>query len=159
MTIYEQGPARPGGTAGVQPPQGREQAAPGAEGESSVGELLRQVSQDLSTLMRQEVDLAKAEVKEEVVKAGKGAGMLGGAGFAGYMVVLFASIALWWALANVMDQGWAALIVAGVWAIVGAVLFVLGRSRLRAVRPKPERTVDTLKQVPDALKGDEGSRS
>jgi hypothetical protein len=158
VTIYEQGPARPGAGAGVQPPQEREQVAPAGEGES-VGELLREVSRDLSTLMRQEVDLAKAEIRDEVVKAGKGAGMLGGAGFAGYMVLLFASIALWWALANVMDQGWAALIVAGVWAVIGIVLAVMGRSRLRAVRPKPERTVDTLKQVPDALRGDEGSRS
>ena len=158
MTIYEQGPARPGTAAGVPPPEEREQAAPGMEGES-VGELLREVSRDLSTLMRQELDLAKAEIKEEVVKAGKGAGMLGGAGFAGYMVLLFASIALWWALANVMDQGWAALIVAGVWAVIGVVLAILGRSRLRAVRPKPERTMDTLKQVPDALKGDEGRTS
>jgi hypothetical protein len=102
--------------------------------------------------MRQEVELAKAEIKTEVAKAGKGVGLLGGSGFAGYMVLLFLSIALWWGLANVMDQGWAALIVAGVWAVLGAVLFITGRGTLRAVNPTPERTVDTVKQVPDALK-------
>jgi hypothetical protein len=119
----------------------------------SVGDLIGEVSNDLSTLMRQELALAKAEVKAEATKTGKAAGMLGGAGFAGYMVALFASIALWWALANGMDEGWAALIVAALWAVVGAVLYSLGRSRLKSVHPKPERTVQTLKEVPDALKG------
>ena len=119
----------------------------------SVGELIGEVSNDLSTLMRQELALAKAEVKAEATKTGKAAGMLGGAGFAGYMVALFTSIALWWALANGMDEGWAALIVAALWAVVGAVLYSLGRSRLKSVHPKPERTVQTLKEVPDALKG------
>jgi Putative Actinobacterial Holin-X, holin superfamily III len=122
-------------------------------GSASVGELITDVSRDLSTLMRQELELAKAEVKAEVTKTGKAAGMLGGAGFAGYMVLLFLSIALWWGLANVIDQGWAALIVAVVWAVIGGVLFVTGRSTLRTVNPKPERTVDTVKQVPEALKG------
>jgi hypothetical protein len=119
---------------------------------TSVGEMFRDISRDLSTLLRQELALAKAEVKQEATKAGKGAGMLGGAGFAGYMVVLFLSFALWWALANVMDEGLAALIVAVVWAVAGAVLYVTGRKRLRELNPMPERTVDTLKQVPDAIK-------
>jgi hypothetical protein len=119
----------------------------------SVGELLSEVTTDISTLMRKEMDLAKAEIKEEVAKTGKAAGMFGGAGFAGYMVALFASIAAWWGLANVMDEAWAALIVAGVWAVVAAVLFVTGRKTMREVHPKPERTVSTLKEVPDALKG------
>ena len=119
----------------------------------SVGDLISEVSNDLSTLMRQELALAKSEVKAEATKTGKAAGMLGGAGFAGYMVALFVSIALWWALANGMDEGWAALIVAALWAVVGAVLYSMGRARLKSVHPKPERTVQTLKEVPDALKG------
>lgn len=120
---------------------------------ASIGDLLGNVSQDLSTLLRQELALAKAELRTEAVKAGKGAGMIGAAGFAGYMVVLFASIALWWALANVLDEGLAALIVAVVWAIAAGVLYSTGRRKLREMNPKPERTVDTLKQVPDAIKG------
>ena len=119
----------------------------------SVGSLISEVTNDLSALMRQEMDLAKAEIKEEVAKTGKAAGMFGGAGFAGYMVALFLSLAAWWALANGMDEGWAALIVAAVWAVIGAVLFVTGRKKMREVNPKPERTVSTLKEVPDALKG------
>ena len=119
----------------------------------SVGSLISEVTNDLSTLMRQEMDLAKAEIKEEVAKTGKAAGMLGGAGFAGYMVALFLSCALWWGLANAMDTGVAALIVAIIWGVIGAVLFVTGRKQMRAVHPKPERTVSTLKEVPEALKG------
>ena len=121
--------------------------------DASVGQLIGQVAQDLSTLMRQELDLAKAEVKEEVTKTAKGAGMLGGAGFAGYMVVLFASIALWWGLSNLMDQGWAALVVTAIWAVIAAVLFAVGRARLKQVNPKPERTVETVKEVPETIKG------
>jgi hypothetical protein len=122
--------------------------------DASVGELMSNVMKDLSTLVRQEMELAKAEVKTEAGKAAKGAGMLGGAGFAGYMVVLFLSLALWQGLANVMDAGWAALVVAVVWVIAGAVLYATGRREVRRINPKPERTVETLQQVPDALKGE-----
>ncbi len=127
-------------------------SAPDVSGQS-VGQLLSDVSRDLSTLMRQEMELAKAEIKAEVSKAGKGAGMLGGAGFAGYMLVFFLSCAAWWGLANVMDVGWAAVIVALVWGAIGAVLAVTGRSTLKRVNPKPERTLETAKEIPPALKG------
>ena len=120
---------------------------------ASVGDLFARVTQDLSTLMRQEFDLAKAEIKQEATKSGKAAGMFGGAGFAGYMVLLFGSIAAWWGLANVMDQGWAALIVAAIWALIGAVLYTAGRDRMKQVHPKPERTVETVKELPETLKG------
>jgi hypothetical protein len=120
---------------------------------ASVGELIGEVSRDLSTLMRQELELAKAEIKTEVAKTGKGVGMLGGAGFAGYMLALFLSIALWWGLANVMDEAWAALIVAALWGVIAAVLFASGRKTMRTVNPKPERTVETVQEIPGALTG------
>ncbi|WP_344740694.1 phage holin family protein, partial [Pseudonocardia halophobica] len=119
----------------------------------SVGDLMGRVSRDLSTLMRQELALAQAELKQEARKAGKAAGGFGAAGFAGYMVLLFLSVALWAGLSNVMDSGWAGVIVAVVWAVIGAIAFVVGRNNARRTHPTPERTVDTLKQVPDALKG------
>src|SRR3954463_15962386 len=128
-----------------------DEGRPAVEG-ASVGALIGEVTKDLSTLMRQELELAKVELKVEAKKAGQGAGMFGAAGFAGYMVLLFLSFALWWALENVMDAGLAALIVAVIWAVIGAVAFVIGRKRFREVNPKPERTVDTLQQVPGALK-------
>ena len=120
---------------------------------TSVGDLIGEVTRDLSTLMRQELALAKAEVRQEAVKAARAGGMLGGAGFAGYMVLLFASVAVWQGLAEVMASGWAALIVTAVWGLAGAVLFVLGRQRMREVNPKPEQTVETVSEVPGTLKG------
>ncbi|HYH26419.1 MAG TPA: phage holin family protein, partial [Blastococcus sp.] len=128
-----------------------EAGRPDVEG-ASVGQLISEVTTDLSVLMRQELALAKAEITVEAKKAGQGAGMFGAAGFAGYMVLLFLSFALWWALENVMDAGLAALIVAVIWGVIGAVAFVMGRKKFRQVNPKPERTVDTLQQVPGALK-------
>lgn len=132
------------------------QPAPADVHDSSLGDLVGAVTRDLSTLVRQEIALARAEITVEAKKAGAGAGMLGGAGFAGWFVLLFLSVALYAGLSNVMDGGWAALIVALLWAIVAGVLFALGRSRLQTVNPKPERTVETLSEVPEALKGHRG---
>jgi Putative Actinobacterial Holin-X, holin superfamily III len=122
----------------------------------SVGDLIGNVTRDLSTLMRQELALAQAEVKQEVSKTAKGAAAMSGAAVAGYFVLLFLSIALWAALSNVMNAGWAGLIVAVLWAVIGGILFAVGRSKLSQVHPKPERTVDTLSNVPEALKGQRG---
>ncbi len=114
--------------------------------EESLGKLVSNLSNDLSTLLRKEVELAKAEVRLEVSRAGKGAGMLGGAGFAGWMAAAFASLALTLALAAVIPAGWAALITTALWAIVGGVLFVVGRKTLKRVNLKPEQTAQTLKE-------------
>ena len=84
--------------------------------------------------------------------AGASAGLFGAAGFAGYMVLMFLSIALWWALSHLVGHSWSALIVAVLWGIVGAVAFVMGKKKFQQVNPKPERTVETLQQVPGALK-------
>jgi nitrate/nitrite transporter NarK len=110
-----------------------------------VGELLSHVTSDLQTLLRQEVELAKTELRQEATKAGKAAGMYGGAGFAGYMMLLFLSLAAVLGLANVMDGGWAALIVTAVWAVVATVLYARGRSQMRAVSG-PDKTVATMKE-------------
>jgi len=113
--------------------------------DKSVGELVAKVTSDLSTLLRQEVELAKAEAKDEAKKAGKAAGMLGGAGFAGYMVALFATVAAMAGLAAVMPWGWAALIVTAVWAVVALVLYTRGRAEMKRVQGMP-RTKDSLKE-------------
>lgn len=128
-----------------------DEGRPDVEG-TSVGALIGEVTKDLSTLMRQELELAKVELKVEAKKAGQGAGMFGAAGFAGYMTVVFLSVALWWALSHLVGHSWSALIVAVLWGVIGAVAFVLGKKKFAQVNPKPERTVDTLSQVPGALK-------
>ncbi|MEU4386375.1 phage holin family protein [Promicromonospora sp. NPDC023805] len=124
----------------------------------SVGELVSEVSRDLSTLIRQEIELAKAEATQSAKRAGKGAGMFGGAGVAGHMVLLFLSLALWWALGTVMGGGWSGLVVAALWAVVAAVLAARGRSEIKAVEGLP-RTADSVKKIPDALRGHEEKNS
>jgi hypothetical protein len=124
--------------------------------ETSIGELIGNISSDLSQLFRQEVDLARAELKREATKAGKAAGMLGVAGFSGYLAVVLLSFALVFGLANVMDAGWAALIVAVLWAIIGGALYLTGRKQLKTVDPMPRRTVDTIKEDAQWLKNPTG---
>lgn len=119
--------------------------------QESLGSLMSQVSDDLSTLIRQETALAKAELSETAKKSGKGAGMFGGAGIAGHFVLLFLSIALWAALgATAVGSAWSAVIVAALWAIIAAVLAMLGKKNLEQVKGAPH-TTETLKEVPDAL--------
>lgn len=121
---------------------------------TSLGDLLGEVTRDVSLLMRQEVALAKAEVRESATRAGKGAGLLGGAGYAGHLTVLFLSFALWWGLGQVIDIAWAAVIVAVIWGAVAATLYVMGRKELKTVQGAPD-TVASLKHIPDAFKRNE----
>ena len=128
------------------------QQAPDDNGSlSSVGQLLGEISKDFSTLIRQEVELAKTEVRESVSKASKAGSMLGGAALAGHMVVLFLSVALWWGLGNGIGRGWAALVVAVIWAVIAAVLVTMGRSELKEVTGMP-KTTETAKRIPEAFK-------
>jgi hypothetical protein len=128
---------------------------------SSLGDLLSDVSRDMSVLMRQELELAKAEAKESATRAGKGAGMLTGAGIAGHFVLLFLSIALWWGLGLAMDEGsgfvWSAIIVAVIWAIIAAILAAVGKKQLKSVQGMP-RTQESVKKIPETLKPSEDAR-
>ena len=122
----------------------------------SVGELFSEVAEDLSTLMHQEVELAKAELRQSATRAGKGAGLLAGSGFGGYMVLLFASIAAWWGIGDAIGHGWSALVVAAIWLIVAAVLGLMGHREISAVPGIPQ-TAQTVKKIPDAVRGNEGT--
>ena len=124
---------------------------------TSLGDLLGEVSRDISTLMRQEVTLAKAELKESATKSAKGAGLMGAAGYGALMAVFFLSVALWWWLGTLIGGGWAAVIVAVLWAIIAAILFVVGRGQFSQVEGAPQ-TVDTLKEIPETLKRNEENR-
>ena len=124
---------------------------------NSLGDLLGEVSRDLSTLMRQELALARAELRETATKSAKGAGIMGAAGYAALMAVFFLSVALWWALGSLMGRGWSGVVVAVIWAIVALILFVVGRSQLKQVEGMPQ-TFDTVKEIPEALKRNEENR-
>jgi uncharacterized membrane protein YqjE len=114
--------------------------------DQSVGEIVGKLASDFSRLMRAEIALAKAEAKEEVKDAGKGVGMLAGAGYAGHLLVLFLSLALMFLLDVWMPIGWAAFIVAVIWGIVAFVLQASGRKNLKRATPPMEETVETLKE-------------
>lgn len=124
---------------------------------NSLGELVGEVARDLSTLMRQELGLAKAEVTQSAKGAAKGAGLMGGAGYAALMAVFFLSLALWWALGELMGNGWSGVVVAVVWAIIAGILFAIARSQMNKVKGAPQ-TVDTVKKIPEALKRNEENR-
>ena len=124
---------------------------------NSLGDLLGDLSRDISSLFRQEVDLAKAELTQSAKKAGKGAGFFGGAGATGYLALIFLSLTIMFALAVLFDHDvpaayiWAALIVTIIWGIVAAVLAARGRKELETIQGAPQ-TVDSVKQIPQALK-------
>ena len=118
---------------------------------------MAEVSRDISTLIRQEMALAKAELKQTVKQTGKGAGLFGGAGIAGFFTLLFLSIALWWALGYLMGNAWSAVIVAVIWGIVAAVLYFTGKKEIEEVEGMPQ-TVDTVKEIPETLKRNEENR-
>jgi Putative Actinobacterial Holin-X, holin superfamily III len=130
-------------------------AAPAPDRQPSVGAAFSDVATDLSTLMRQEVELAKAELRQTATRAGKGAGMLAGAGISGHFVLLFVSVAAWWGLGDSIGHGWSALVVGAVWLIIAAVLGLAGRREITALSGTPQ-TVQTVKKIPDAVKGNEG---
>jgi len=113
--------------------------------EASLGELFGEMTQNVSTLLRKEIELAKLEAREEVSRVGRGAGMFAGAGIAAWLMLLFLSLALAWLLDQAMNTALAFAIVGVVWAIVGAVLALRGKSEIKNVKPLPE-TVETLKE-------------
>jgi uncharacterized membrane protein YqjE len=128
-----------------------------SQSSASIGELFVDVSKDVSLLIRQEVELAKAELRESATNAGKGAGMLGGAGVIAHLGVIFVSVAIWWGIGNATGRGWAGLIVGAVYLAVAAVLAALGRKNLKEVKGLP-RTATTVQKIPAAMKGNEDVR-
>jgi predicted lipid-binding transport protein (Tim44 family) len=114
--------------------------------EQSIGDLLKRLSEETSTLVRQEMALARAEISEQGKRAGTGAGMLGGAGVAG-LLTLGALTAM---VIGLLDTGmafWlAALIVTVVWAVVAGVLALQGRNKIKEATPPAPQTVETVKE-------------
>lgn len=121
-------------------------AATGASEGRSLGEIVSDVTSDLSALFKQELQLAKTELKEEIAQTGKGAGLLGGAGVAGHLVLVFLSLALMFLLDNWMPIELAALIVAVLWGVIAAVLALTGRKAIKESNPQLPQTQQTIKE-------------
>jgi uncharacterized membrane protein YqjE len=120
--------------------------APGSDDSRSLGQIVGDISHDLTTLVKQELELARTELKEEAGRAGKGAGMLGAAGVAGLLALILASFALSYLLDNWMPVELAFLITTLLWAVVGAVLASRGRAELKKSNPQLPKTQQTLKE-------------
>ena len=115
--------------------------------ERPIGDLLKQLSQETTTLVKQELDLAKAEVAQKGQQAGKGAGMFGGAGVVGFLALAALTAALIMAIDKAMPNWAAALVVAAVYAAVAGVLALQGRNKLKeATPPVPEQAVESVKE-------------
>jgi putative superfamily III holin-X len=112
-----------------------------------IGDLVKQLAGQTSTLVRQEIDLAKAEMSQKASIAGKGAGLLGGAAVVGLLAAGALTACVILALSEVIPDWLAALIVAVVLGAIAAVLALQGRNRIRAATPPvPEQTVETVKE-------------
>jgi uncharacterized membrane protein YqjE len=113
----------------------------------SIGELVKELATETSTLVRQELDLAKAEMAERGKRAGKGAGMLGAGAVVGLLALGALTACLIAALDNAVATWLAALIVTVVYLAVAGVLFTNGRKQIReATPPVPEQTIDSVKE-------------
>ena len=123
----------------------RAEAGPSTE-TRSLGEILGDITQDLTTLVRQEIEVATSEAKREVTKLGTGAGMFGAAGVSGFLTLFFVSLALTYLLDNWMPVELAALIVALLWGIAAAVLALQGRQKFKNANPQLPVTQQTLKE-------------
>ena len=114
--------------------------------ERPIGELVKELSSQTSTLVRQEIELARAELQQKGKLAGKGAGMLGGAAVAGLLALGALTAALIALLDKAMATWVAALIVMALWAIVAAVLAKAGQKALQQATPPAPQTVETVKE-------------
>jgi hypothetical protein len=127
---------------------------PEAAGNKSIGEAISDVTRDMSVLVQQELALAKAEARESASRAGQTAGMFAGAAVAAFLFVVFLSIALWVTISDNTGPAWAAVIVAVIWLVAAAVLFEVARAQMKKISGLPH-TTETVRQVPNALKGHE----
>jgi uncharacterized membrane protein YqjE len=112
----------------------------------SLGELFSRLTADLSKLVRDEVELAKVEINETVENVKTAGVSIGAAGVLGIMAFVMLSFAAAWGLAEVVPAGVAFLIVGAAYGLVALALVAVGRQRLKAAKPVPEQTVETLKE-------------
>jgi uncharacterized membrane protein YqjE len=115
-------------------------------GGHSVGDLLKELSQETSTLVRQEMALARAELTEQGKQAGAGAGMLGGASLAGLLTLGALTATLVLVLDKAMATWVAALIVTVLWGAVAGILALQGRNKIKDAAPPAPQTVETVKE-------------
>jgi uncharacterized membrane protein YqjE len=125
--------------------------------ERPIGELVKDLSAQTSTLVRKEIELARAELQQKGKAAGKGAGMLGGAAVAGLLALGALTAALIALLDKEMATWVAALIVMAPWAVIALVLAKAGQRSLQRAAPPAPQTVETVKEDIQWAKNPTGS--
>jgi len=111
----------------------------------SLSELVSEVTGEIATLFRKEVELARVETSEQVSRAAKAGAMLGAAAVVGFLTLILLAFAAAWGLSEVVPEGVAFLIVGVVFGIVAAVLASAGKKKIASINPVPDQTVQTLK--------------
>jgi uncharacterized membrane protein YqjE len=125
---------------------------PLADPDRSLGDIIGELTSEFSQLVTSHIDLAKAEIKQDVRDAGRAGAMFTGAGVAALVAVLMLSMAAAWGLAEVIEPGWAFLVVGVLWAIAAAVLGATGKKRMQHMQPGPTATVEELEEDKKWLK-------
>jgi hypothetical protein len=121
--------------------------------DKSLGELVATATRDLSLLVHQEIALAKAEIKQDVAAAGKGAGLFGGAGFAGLFALIFLSISLAYGISSLgVPLGCGFFAVGALYLVAAAVLALSGKKKIGQMSPPAEKTIQTVKDDVEMLK-------
>ena len=127
------------------PPRRDSSDIPDAAENKSIGEAIGDVTRDMSLLVQQELALAKAEARQSASRAGQ---------TAAFLFVVFLSLGLWVAISDSTGPGWGAVIVAAIWLVASAVLFLVARAQMKKISGLTQ-TTETVRQVPNALKGHE----
>jgi uncharacterized membrane protein YqjE len=122
-------------------------------GDRSAGDVLKDIVANLQEIIRSEVRLARVEIREETGKMVKAGGMLAAGAVIGLYALFFIFLAVVYTLTTYVSPAAAAAIVGVALAVVAAVLVSTGRGRLKDVSPKPEKTIDSVKENIEWLKG------
>lgn len=126
----------------------------------SIGEIAGDLMDNASTLIRQEVALAKAEVQQSIGRVGAGAGMFAGAAVAALMMLFALTLTLWWAIAVAIGSvaepalGLSGVIVTVIWAVIAGILAMVGKSQFDKMKGL-EKTQETITKIPNAVTGHE----
>jgi hypothetical protein len=134
-------------TAVAQPGYPPPDPAEPIEADQSLGDLMGRMTNDVGKLVSTQIELAKVEIKDEVRRAGKGVGMVGGGGLAGWFALLLVSMGVAFGIGNAMDSvGWGFVLVGLVYAAIAAVLVLKGKQQITSATPVAEQTIESIKE-------------
>lgn len=122
------------------------------EPDRSLGDLVGDLAAQVSGLVGNHIDLAKAELRDEARGAARAGGMAAAAGVSGLVALIMLSAAAGWGLSEVMAPGWAFLLVGALWTVAGGVLGASARRKMREIDPAPKQTMHEIQEDKQWLK-------